>query len=237
MCLCYDFQKQRLTNCFEFNHNMNYNCVGQNSCECRSQCFQDDPICSIRSVCMCPPCFYGTQCQFSVNEFGLSLDAILGYHIQRNSDLLNQPTIALFSLTLTIIGSSITTLLTIVIFGLKFWILILAQMTIISNRLFLQIQCLSFDFLLRVCRTMDQWLNACAAMERAITVSKGINFNKKKSKCIAEIIIIILLIFTVSTNIYDSLYRRLIDEDNEDDERIWYIATYPSRLQTYNSFI
>ncbi len=35
-------------------------------------------------------------------------------------------------------------------FGLKFFILLLAQMTMISNRLFLSIQCHSIDFLLRI---------------------------------------------------------------------------------------
>ncbi|CAF4744251.1 unnamed protein product, partial [Rotaria sp. Silwood2] len=218
--------------------------------------------------CICSPCFYGTRCQFSVNGFGLSLDGILGYHIQPHIDLLNQPSIILFSLSVVIIsivvglingilslitfqnrqvcevgcgfyliGSSITTLLTTIIFGLKFWILVLAQMTVISNRVFLQIQCMSFDFLLRVCLNMDQWLNACIAVERTITVLKGINFNKKKSKTSAKIVIIILSIFIVSTNIYDLFYRYLIDEENEGDKRTWCIANYPSRLQTYNSFI
>ncbi|CAF4654105.1 unnamed protein product, partial [Rotaria sp. Silwood2] len=203
LCLCYNLQKQRLANCFEFNHNMNYNCLDQNSCKGESQCFQDDDICPTRSVCICSPCFYGTRCQFSVNGFGLSLDGILGYHIQPHIDLLNQPSIILFSLSVVIIsivvglingilslitfqnrqvcevgcgfyliGSSITTLLTTIIFGLKFWILVLAQMTVISNRVFLQIQCMSFDFLLRVCLNMDQWLNACIAVERTITVLK-----------------------------------------------------------------
>ncbi|CAF1225711.1 unnamed protein product [Rotaria sp. Silwood1] len=268
LCLCYNLQKQRLANCFEFNHNMTYNCLDQNSCKGESQCFQDDDICPTRSVCICSPCFYGTQCQFSVNGFGLSLDGILGYHIQPHIDLLNQPSIILFSLSVVIIsivvglingilslitfqnkqvcevgcgfyliGSSITTLLTTIIFALKFWILVLAQMTVISNRVFLKIQCVSFDFLLRVCLNMDQWLNACIAIERTITVLKGINFNKKKSKTNAKIVIIILSISIVSTNIYDLFHRHLIDEENEDDKRTWCIATYPSRLQTYNSFI
>ncbi|CAF2755129.1 unnamed protein product [Rotaria sp. Silwood2] len=247
---------------------MNYDCLGQSSCEGGSQCFQDDHICPSRSVCICSPCFYGTRCQFSVNGFGLSLDGILGYHIQAHIDLFNQPSIVLFSLSVVIVsmivglingilslitfqnrqvcevgcgfyllGSSITTLLTTVMFGLKFWILVLAQMTVISNRLFLQIQCISFDFLLRVCLNMDQWLNACVAIESTITLLKDLNFNKEKSKRNAKIVIIILSICIVSTNIYDSFHRHLIDEENEDGKRTWCIATYPSRLQTYNSFI
>ncbi|CAF1483182.1 unnamed protein product, partial [Rotaria sordida] len=40
---------------------------------------------------------------------------------------------------------------------------------------------------------------------------------------------------TICTDIYDPFYRYLIDEDNEDEKRIWCIATYPSSLQTFSS--
>ncbi|CAF4549375.1 unnamed protein product, partial [Rotaria sp. Silwood2] len=61
--------------------------------------------------------------------------------------------------------------------------------------------------------------------------------DKKKSKQTAKIVIVILLIFIVSTNIYDPIYRRLVDEENEDDKRLWCIALYPSNLQLFNSMI
>ncbi|CAF2821896.1 unnamed protein product [Rotaria sp. Silwood2] len=156
ICLCYDYEKQRLANCFDFNHNMKFDCLGQSVCENEGQCFQDTPDCPQRSMCICPKCFYGTRCQFSSSGFGLSLDAILGYHIQPHISLIQQPNIVKTSLALTLIfmvvgfingvlalitfnnkticevgcglyllGSSITTLLTTIIFGLKFWILIL----------------------------------------------------------------------------------------------------------------
>ncbi|CAF1540491.1 unnamed protein product [Rotaria magnacalcarata] len=35
-------------------------------------------------------CFYGTQCQFSKQQFGLSLDAILGYQIRSNLSISRQ---------------------------------------------------------------------------------------------------------------------------------------------------
>ncbi|CAF4771972.1 unnamed protein product, partial [Rotaria sp. Silwood2] len=93
-------------------------------------------------------------------------------------------------------------------------------MTLISNRLFLKIQCISLDFILRVCLNMDQWLNACVATERAVTIIKATHFHKETSKKIAKIIIVILVIFTIGTSITDFLYRRLINEDNEDYKRI-----------------
>ncbi|CAF4277584.1 unnamed protein product, partial [Rotaria sordida] len=168
ICLCYDHRKQRVANCFEFNHNMKLESV----CENDGQCFQDTEDCPVRSICICRPCFFRARCQFSSNRFSLSLDAILGYHIQPNISFLNQLTIVKISLVLTtifliagfingilssitfnnkkicevgcglyLLGSSIITLLTTILFGLKFSILLLAQMAIITNRLFLQIQC------------------------------------------------------------------------------------------------
>ena len=164
LCLCYLFRGKRLTNCFPFNHHMQYNCFGENG----GQCFQDSPN--------CPPCFSGRLCQLTTSDFGLSLDAILGYHITPHLSLTGQSSIVQFSLAITLIfmiiglvdgmvclmtfknqsvrqvgctiyllASSIATLLTMTMFGLKSFILIVAQMGLISNRVFLQIQCLSLN--------------------------------------------------------------------------------------------
>ena len=87
---------------------------------------------------------------------------------------------------------------------------------------------------------MDQWLNACVAIERAITAIKGARFVKKKSKQAAKLVIIILLIIIIGTSIHDPISRRLIDEENNDDDnmkRIWCIVSYRSSLQVYNYII
>jgi hypothetical protein len=219
-------------------------------------------------MCACNPCFYGTQCQFNTNGLGLSLDAILGYHIQPDVNISQQPAIVQISVVLNILfmiiglingtfalitfknknirevgcglyllGSAITTLLITIIFGLKFWIFLVAQMGLIKNRTFLLVQCHSIDFLFRICLNMDQWLNALVAIERAITAIKGTNFSKKKSKQVAKMVISILIVFVIDTNLQDSIYRRLIDEENEDEKRIWCIVTYSSNLQIFNSMI
>ncbi len=39
------------------------------------------PACPSSIMCVCDEYFYGTMCQFSTNEFSLSLDTILGYQI------------------------------------------------------------------------------------------------------------------------------------------------------------
>jgi hypothetical protein len=268
-CLCNDFGNQRVANCFEFNRSIKHDCFGQSSCENGAQCLQDKPACPQTSICVCPQCFYGTRCQFSSSLFGLSLDAILGYHIQLHIRIKHQPRIVQVSIALTIIMfvvglingilllitlkneatrksgsglyllcSSITTLFTTIIFTLKFWILIQAQMTYMTNRSFLHFQCILMDFLLRIGLNLDQWFNACVAMERAITVIKGINFNKQQSKRIAKYIIFFLLFLNIITVIHDPIYRRLIDDNGNDDEkRIWCIVSYSSNLQIFNLMI
>ncbi|UJR08065.1 hypothetical protein I4U23_012342 [Adineta vaga] len=66
--------KFSMANCFQLNSTMKHSCFGQNSCENGAECLQDK--------LQCPSCYYGIRCQFSTNLFSLSLDAILGYHIQ-----------------------------------------------------------------------------------------------------------------------------------------------------------
>ncbi|CAF4098145.1 unnamed protein product [Rotaria magnacalcarata] len=169
-CLCDDYPPQRLANCCDFDHEIRRDCFGQSSCENGTQCFQDNPICAQISMCACLTCFYGRRCQFSSNDFGLSLDGVLGYHILPHISIVHQSIVVKISTTSTIflrmtglidgilsvitfrnetlwyVGSgiylfatSITTLLTTIVFALKFWILVVAQMALIMKRSFLHL--------------------------------------------------------------------------------------------------
>ncbi|CAF1121069.1 unnamed protein product [Adineta ricciae] len=268
MCLCYKYNQKRLANCFEFQHNMTYDCSGTSECQNGARCFQDHPDCPMRSRCVCQLCYFGGLCQFGTSGLGLSLDAILGYHIQPNTPLTHQSIIFKFSLALSFIcatiifinsllsiltfrckiiqevgcgiylfASSIMTLFIMIAFTLKFLALILSQMNILSNKLFLLVQCHSADFLLRVLINAEQWFNACVAIERAVTSIKGPSFNKIKSRQIAKHMIFIVLIINIGTVVHDALFRELIEEENEDEKhtRVWCIAKYPRALQTFNS--
>ena len=138
---------------------------------------------------------------------------------------------------LYLMGSSITTLLISVIFAMKFSILLVAQITYMTNRSFLLFQCRSLDFILRTGLFMDQWLNACVAMERAITAIQGCNFDKNKSKTVTKFLIPTFLVFTAATNIPEILFRHLLEDDSNDEKRIWCIVKYPSAVQLYNSIM
>ncbi len=100
MCLC---NLDRHANCFEFDHNMTYDCQSTDYCKNGAQCFQDDPICPVTSICVCADCFFGTHCQFTTKSFDLSLDIILGYQIHPNVIFSHQPVALKICSVLTII--------------------------------------------------------------------------------------------------------------------------------------
>ncbi|UJR07222.1 hypothetical protein I4U23_011510 [Adineta vaga] len=123
---------------------------------------------------------------------------------------------------------------------LKFCILIIAQTKHLTNRSFLYSQCVSIDFILRIGLQLDQWLHACVAMERIITVTKGVKFNKIKSKAMAKYIALCLFMIIIITNIHDPFHRRLINDDDNNDEnirRIWCIAVHSSTFEKVNFYV
>jgi len=63
--------------------------------------------------------------------------------------------------------------------------------------------------MLRVCLYLDGWLNACVAIERTISVSKGVNFDQKKSRRVARWIIRILPIVIIGSIIHEPFHHEL----------------------------
>ena len=66
-------------------------------------------------------------------------------------------------------ASSITSLLTIILFALKFWLLVSIQMNLITNSMILIVYCYLMDFFLKLLLNTGDWFNACVAIERAVT--------------------------------------------------------------------
>ncbi|CAF3119872.1 unnamed protein product, partial [Rotaria sp. Silwood2] len=133
---------------------------------------------------------------------------------------------------LYLLFSSIMSTFTTVSFTLKFWLVVLAQKGTITNRSYLTFSCTLMDIILQVFVSSSEWLNAAVFVERAFTVIKGVHFDKVKSKRVAKMIILVLLVFIILTNIHDPLHRRLIDDIEE--SRTWCIVSYPNGVQLFN---
>lgn len=160
-----------------------------------------------------------------------------------------------------LLASSITSLLTISMFTIKYWFVVFTQ-------IYASVPlggCMIIEPLLKLCVYMDAWLNACVAVERTAAVSKGVNFDKNKSKRIARWIIIILPFVIMGTIIHEPLNRDLFkyqteiykSEENENWtnkskehevsvnvtgiyetlRHVWCVTHYSRSLQHYNTFI
>jgi hypothetical protein len=119
----------------------------------------------------------------------------------------------------------------------KFWHLILSQMSMITNQSWLIFNCKLIDFLVKVLLASSEWLNACVAFERMISVSKDISFNKAKSKQYSKWVIPLVFLLTTLTQIHDPIYRQLIYDSDADEQRIWCFVQYSPSVRSYNVFI
>ena len=151
--------------------------------------------------------------------------------------------------------SSITSLLTISMLTLNFWFIVLTRMSVSVSLPVFRGGCVSIEPLLKVFLYVDTWLNACVAVERAVSVSKGVRFDKKKSKRIAHWIIIIISLFVMGTIIHEPMHRRVLEYTTEKYKSIEYenrtnesmehemekhllcVVSYSRSVQNYNTAI
>ncbi|CAF3917205.1 unnamed protein product [Adineta steineri] len=139
-----------------------------------------------------------------------------------------------------LLASSITSFLTISMFTVKFWFVVLTQMNLSIRLSVVRGGCVSIESLLKLCLYLDAWLNACVAIERAILVFKGVKFNKQKSQRIARWIILILPFCIMVSIIHEPIYRELYEmkkQTNKVDIDRWCLTRYSPSVQQYNTII
>ena len=130
--------------------------------------------------------------------------------------------------------SSIISILIIILLTIKFWLLISSQTSLITNRFYLYLNCISLDFILRIVLSSSEWLNASVAMERIFSVIRRTRFNKKTSQKVSKWIISIIIPMPILTHLHDPLHHQLIDDFDIDEHRIWCFVEFSSSLNIYN---
>ena len=108
-----------------------------------------------------------------------------------------------------LLASSITSLLTITMFTIKFWFAVLTQLYSTVNPNVLRFDCVFIGPVLKLCLYFDGWLNACVAIERTVNVSKGVKFDKKMSRRMARRMIFILLTLILGSLIHEPIQHDL----------------------------
>ena len=134
-----------------------------------------------------------------------------------------------------LLASSITSLLTICMFAAKFWFFVLTQTDASTSRSVLRGGCLTIEPLLKLALYLDAWLNACVAIERAVAVSKGVNFDKKRSQNVAKWVTLLLPFVILASIIHEPLHRQLFDD--REMQSVWCVTRYSSAIQNYNTMI
>ncbi|CAF1631136.1 unnamed protein product, partial [Adineta ricciae] len=154
---------------------------------------------------------------------------------------------------LYLLASSIISFLTITMFTIKFWFVLLTQMNIYTHLSIHRGGCKSIETLLKLFFYWDAWLNACVAIERGFNVYKGVNFNKEKSKRYARWILLFLPFVIMVSIIHEPIYRQVVDYKRKEKKRyhelydnseeflisrdIWCQTSYSQSVRDYNTFI
>ena len=154
-------------------------------------------------------------------------------------------------------ASSITSLVTTIIFTIKFWFVFLTRLYSTVNSSILRVDCAFLGPFLKLCLYFDGWLNACVAIERTVNVSKGVTFDKKTSRRMARRIILILPILILGSIVQEPLRHDLFKHNTVryelitnnsktnislyesfkpiTDHHVLCVIRYSSSLQTYNT--
>ncbi|CAF4547663.1 unnamed protein product, partial [Rotaria socialis] len=127
--------------------------------------------------------------------------------------------------------SSIMSGLVVSLLTIKFWFVVATHINQSVDRRILHGGCISIEIALKLCLHISNWLHACVTTERVITVIKGINFNKSKSKRVATWIIWLLPFVILGSMSYEFIYRSLFDDYEE--QRIWCVFHYSQSVQKY----
>ncbi|CAF3963758.1 unnamed protein product [Adineta steineri] len=157
------------------------------------------------------------------------ITSILTFHMKKTRDV---------GCGYYLLVSSWISICLIIMLIIKFWQLLLSQMTILTNRSFVNFNCILLDVSIKVLIAFNDWLDTCVCIERAMNVSKGVKFNRNKSKQMSKWVILSILIVTILTHLHDPIHRQLIDDVDVDEKRIWCLVQYSSSsISTWNSFI
>ena len=134
-----------------------------------------------------------------------------------------------------LLASSVASFVTMCMFTIKFWFFVLIQTNVSTSRSVLYASCVIIEPGLKLALYLDGWLNACVAIERAVAVAKGVNFNKKQSRNIARCITLLLPFVVMGSIFHEPFHRQLFDD--REMESVWCITRYSSSVQQYNTII
>ncbi|CAF1113636.1 unnamed protein product [Adineta ricciae] len=242
-CVYYGHHDTRLANYFEFDHGQKFNCSGQSVCKNNGFCFEDSLDCSKRSVYSCLSCYYRTYYRFSTSGFGLSLNAILGFHVLPNVEYRHQPTIV------KVVVDRLNGVLTSVTFqnrgiphaGCGAVFTIVFDNEFVLNK-FIRMEVYYLDSYTNG-QDYESIVLPSGTLFREFSSSNWFEYrsmtirmcrDRKSNGCLVRCSV---LYRQNVTSIHDPLHRHLIDKENDEMKQIWCIVRYSLNVQDYTILI
>jgi len=133
-----------------------------------------------------------------------------------------------------ILASSITSLVTMILFALKFWFLFYSHQNLVNFQQISFGNCFVIEPLLKIFLYANGWLNACVAMDRTATAILGTSRDRRLSKIVAKLVTIMLFIIITCLFIPQLMHLQIFYDEAE--ERTWCVVTYKHWLIIYSTF-
>ncbi|CAF1192108.1 unnamed protein product [Adineta ricciae] len=143
----------------------------------------------------------------------------------------SQPKIREVGCGLYLLASSITSLSTVIFFTLKFWLLHFSYQNVFNAGIILTINCRFVEVMLKLSLFIDNWLNACIAMEKTNSVIQGLQFNKRKSRQLARRVTPFVFVGNVAMLVPQMLNLHVFEDKMEG--RSWCVIHYKPWLKRY----
>jgi len=125
----------------------------------------------------------------------------------------------------------------IIMFLCRFIYLVVSQIILIENHLFLLTSCAIFDSIVQYPFSVSNWLMTCIACERLMMVIKGFNFNKWESVRVSKVVKRCLFLLLLLTFIPQIFNRQLINNPQIEKRLLCVIQFRYTWLRIYEIII
>ena len=200
VCIC---SIQHRSSCFLFAHDHSQCNFCMNNGKCLKSNKETE---NWKFICICPPCKTGNRCQFSLGDYYMTLDTLVGKEVKQ-VDFKQQSWIVHFTsaiLSLFLLVSFIFNTISLIILSkkklrqvgcdlyllyltifaqlglillfLRFIYMIIIQTYVIDNQSFIGITCILLEYSVRLIPSIFDWLTVCISIERAYIINKGVCF-------------------------------------------------------------
>ena len=224
MCFC---NRNQMSHCFVFDQSRSH-C---DYCQHGGRCIEEDELENKwQYICICAPCSFGSLCQFSTGDYYINLDILVGKDIRPGIRSFGEQPLVILVVLISLVSNLISFFilsdkklqqagcdlyllvavviseLGIVALFLRYLYMIIIQMYVIENFVFMKIACLLLEYLIRVIPSLFDWLVACISTERTYMIMKDIHSTKILASRVQKLARWAVLL-VISLNILSTLHR------------------------------